>query len=114
VKRFREKPSPEVAEEFLRHGGFTWNAGMFVWSLPTVIGQLAKHAPELATFIGELKNSPTSIATVAEKFPLLPARSIDYALMENADRVLNIEATFDWDDVGSWISVAKYLEGLWR
>lgn len=110
VKRFREKPSPEVAEEFLRHGGFTWNAGMFVWSLPTVIGQLAKHAPELATFIGELKNSPDLIATVAEKFPLLPARSIDYALMENADRVLNIEATFDWDDVGSWISVAKYLK----
>jgi mannose-1-phosphate guanylyltransferase len=30
--------------------------------------------------------------------------------MENADRVLNIEATFDWDDVGSWISIAKYLE----
>ena len=27
-----------------------------------------------------------------------------------ADRVLNIEATFDWDDIGSWISVAKYLE----
>jgi mannose-1-phosphate guanylyltransferase len=83
---------------------------MFVWSLPTVIGQLAKHAPELATFIGELKNSPDLLATVAEKFPLLPARSIDYALMENADRVLNIEATFDWDDVGSWISVAKYLK----
>ena len=110
VTRFREKPSPEVAEEFLRQGGFTWNAGMFVWSLPTVIAQLAKHAPELATFIAELSASSDLLATVAEKFPSLPARSIDYALMENADRVLNIEATFDWDDVGSWISVAKYLK----
>lgn len=109
VKRFREKPSPELAEEFLRAGGFSWNAGMFVWSLPTVTSQLEKHAPELAAFIGELKRSADLTATVAEKFPHLPARSIDYALMEKADRVLNIEATFDWDDVGSWISVAKYL-----
>jgi mannose-1-phosphate guanylyltransferase len=109
VKRFREKPNPELAAEFLRQGGFSWNAGMFVWSLPTVIGQLAKHAPELAAFIGELSSSPDLAATVAERFPSLPARSIDYALMETADRVLNIEATFDWDDVGSWISVAKYL-----
>jgi mannose-1-phosphate guanylyltransferase len=109
VKRFREKPSPEVAEGFLRQGGFTWNAGMFVWSIPTVTMQLAKHAPELAAFIGELQSSPNLLETVAQKFPQLPARSIDYALMEKADRVLNIEATFDWDDVGSWISVAKYL-----
>lgn len=109
VKRFREKPSPELAAEFLSQGGFSWNAGMFVWSLPTVIGQLEKHAPELATFIGELSESSDLLASVNEKFPTLPARSIDYALMENADRVLNIEATFDWDDVGSWISVAKYL-----
>ena len=110
VKRFREKPNPELAEQFLRQGGFSWNAGMFVWSLPVVIGQLEKHAPELADFIGELQSSPDLSVTVAEKFPHLPARSIDYALMENADRVLNIEATFDWDDVGSWISVAKYLD----
>lgn len=110
VKCFREKPNPELAEQFLRQGGFSWNAGMFVWSLPTVIGQLTKHAPELAQFIDELRNAPDILATVIEKFPTLPARSIDYALMENADRVLNIEATFDWDDVGSWISVAKYLE----
>jgi mannose-1-phosphate guanylyltransferase len=110
VKRFREKPSPELAEQFLRQGGFSWNAGMFVWSLPTVIRQLTTHAPELAAFIAELRDASDLAATVAEKFPSLPARSIDYALMENADRVLNIEATFDWDDVGSWISVAKYLD----
>lgn len=109
VKRFREKPSPELAEQFLRQGGFSWNAGMFVWSLPTVIRQLTAHAPELAAFIAELRDATDLAATVAAKFPTLPARSIDYALMENADRVLNIEATFDWDDVGSWISVAKYL-----
>jgi mannose-1-phosphate guanylyltransferase len=109
VKRFREKPNPELAQEFLRQGGFSWNAGMFVWSLPVVTAQLAKHAPELATFIDELRTSTNLLETVANQFPQLPARSIDYALMEHADRVFNIEATFDWDDIGSWISVAKYF-----
>ncbi|MES2438308.1 MAG: mannose-1-phosphate guanylyltransferase [Verrucomicrobiota bacterium] len=110
VKRFREKPNAELAEQFLAQGNFTWNAGMFVWSIPTVIEQLSKHTPQLAGFISELRGAPDLAATVVEQFPKLTPTSIDYALMESADRVLNIEATFDWDDVGSWISIAKYLE----
>ena len=110
VTRFREKPNAELAAEFLAQGNFCWNAGMFVWSLPTVTQQLASHAPELATFVSELRHSADIPATVAAQFPKLTPISIDYALMENADRVLNIEATFDWDDVGSWVSIAKYLE----
>ncbi|MEY3896268.1 MAG: hypothetical protein RLZZ214_1788 [Verrucomicrobiota bacterium] len=114
VKRFREKPNAELAAQFLAQGNFTWNAGMFVWSLPTVIQQLTSHAPELAGFISELRHSKNIPATVAAQFPSLTPTSIDYALMENADRVLNIEATFDWDDIGSWISIAKYLEKYGR
>ncbi len=110
VKRFREKPDAERAAEFLASGHFSWNAGMFVWSLPTVFKQLATHAPELVGFVNELRDSADLKATVAAQFPKLTPISIDYALMENADRVLNIEATFDWDDVGSWLSIAKYLE----
>ncbi|MFT6181077.1 MAG: mannose-1-phosphate guanylyltransferase [Paracoccaceae bacterium] len=109
VTCFREKPNPELAEQFLRQGNFAWNAGMFVWSLKTVTAELKKHTPELSDFIDELKESSDVLATVAEKFPKLTPISIDYALMEKASRVLNIEATFDWDDVGSWISIAKYL-----
>jgi mannose-1-phosphate guanylyltransferase len=75
-----------------------------------VIEQLALHAPELADFISELRGSKDIAATVAAQFPKLTPISIDYALMENAARVLNIEATFDWDDVGSWVSIAKYLD----
>lgn len=110
VKRFREKPNAELAEQFLSLGRFSWNAGMFVWSLPTVIEQLTKYAPELSRFVSELRRSRDIDATIAAQFPKLTPISIDYCLMENADRVLNIEATFDWDDVGSWVSVAKYLE----
>jgi len=114
VLRFREKPAPELAASFLAQGGFSWNAGMFVWSLPTVTAELAKHSPELAGFVAEISASPDIPATVAARFPSLTPISIDYALMEKAARVLNIEATFDWDDVGSWTSIAKYLESTGR
>ena len=110
VLRFREKPNPELAATFLEKGTFTWNAGIFVWHIPNVVRQLAKHTPELADFINELRRASDIPATIAAQFPKLTPISIDYALMEKADRVLNIEATFDWDDVGSWISIAKYLE----
>ncbi|MGJ8725910.1 MAG: mannose-1-phosphate guanylyltransferase [Roseibacillus sp.] len=109
VTCFREKPAPDLAEKFLAAGNFAWNAGMFIWSVPTVLAQLEKHAPELRHFVQELCKSSDIQATVAAQFPELTPISIDYALMENAERVLNIEANFDWDDVGSWISVAKYL-----
>ncbi len=111
VRRFREKPNPELAATFLEQGGFTWNAGIFVWHVPHVMRQLGKHTPKLGDFVSEIRHATDIPATIAAQFPSLTPISIDYALMEKADRVLNIEATFDWDDVGSWISIAKYLDG---
>jgi len=110
VTCFREKPSPELAETFLAQGNFCWNAGMFIWSVETVTRELTRHTPELANFITTVRESSDIPQTVADVFPSLTPISIDYALMEKASRVLNIEATFDWDDVGSWLSVAKYLD----
>ncbi|HEX4085988.1 MAG TPA: sugar phosphate nucleotidyltransferase [Chthoniobacteraceae bacterium] len=109
VARFREKPNPELAEQFLRQGNFRWNAGMFIWPLSAILSSLEQHAPELANFVQALHAGGDFKATVAERFPDLPKISIDYAIMEKAERVLMVEAGFDWDDVGSWTAVAKYL-----
>lgn len=110
VIQFREKPDTVTAAAYLSRGNFCWNAGMFVWSIPAVCEQLDKHCPELASFVEHVAESPAPQETIREEFPALTPVSIDFALMEHADRVLNMEATFDWDDVGSWISVANYLE----
>lgn len=109
VKRFREKPAPEIAQEYFAHGGFLWNAGMFFWSVPAVRGMMEEHCGELAAFISALEVSEDFERTLRASFAALPKRSIDYALMEKAPRVLNVEAGFDWDDVGNWISVAAHL-----
>lgn len=110
VVRFREKPNTDLAESFLRKGNFRWNAGMFVWSVPSVLSEFNRHTPELASFISQLRAQDNFEKTVRDRFAKLPRISFDYAIMEKADRVLVVEASFDWDDVGSWRAVAKYFK----
>src|SRR5439155_1343774 len=110
VVRFREKPNPDLAESFLRKGNFRWNAGMFVWSVPTVLGEFNRHAPKLADFISQLCAPGNFAKVLRERFSKLPQISFDYAIMEKADRVLVVEASFDWDDIGSWRAVARYFK----
>ena len=109
MQRFREKPAPELAQVFFDSGNYRWNAGMFAWTLPAVLRELSAQIPALADFVAHIRGTEDFTATLAERFPALPKISIDYAIMENAARVLMLEAAFDWDDVGSWIAVAGYL-----
>ncbi|HEV3392450.1 MAG TPA: sugar phosphate nucleotidyltransferase [Chthoniobacterales bacterium] len=110
VVRFREKPNVDLAESFLRKGNFRWNAGMFVWSVPTVLSEFNRHAPELADFISRVRSRKDLDKILGEGFAKLPRISFDYAIMEKADRVIVVEASFDWDDVGSWQAVARYFK----
>jgi mannose-1-phosphate guanylyltransferase len=110
VVRFREKPDPDLADSFLRRGNFRWNAGMFVWAVPTVLREFNRHAPELADFISQLLAPGNFDNALRDRYPRLSRISFDYAIMEKADRVLVVEAAFDWDDIGSWRAVANYLE----
>ena len=110
VLRFREKPNLDLAESFLRKGNFRWNAGMFVWSVPTVLREFNRHAPELADFISQSRAPKNFEKALRERFSTLPRISFDYAIMEKADRVLVVEAGFDWDDIGSWRAMANYFQ----
>ena len=110
VIRFREKPNVDLAESFLRKGNFRWNAGVFVWSVPTVLSEFNRHTPELADFISQIRSSKDLNNVLQERFANLPRISFDYAIMEKAERVLVVEANFDWDDIGSWQAVARYFK----
>src|ERR1700736_1633228 len=112
VIRFREKPDPDLAESFVRSGNFYWNAGIFLWSVNSILTELNRHAPDLAEFVSALRNSSDKKKLLSDRFQGLRKTSIDYAIMEKASRVLVKPATFDWDDVGSWTALSKYLEQL--
>jgi mannose-1-phosphate guanylyltransferase len=110
VVRFREKPNADLAESFIRKGNFRWNAGMFVWTVPIILTEFNRHAPEFGRFIAMMSAPGAFDKNWMEKFSKLPKTSFDYAVMEHADRVLVLEAEFDWDDVGGWQAVARYFE----
>src|SRR5712672_4404252 len=83
---------------------------MFVWSVPTILREFNRHAPELSDFISQLRAVGNFDKALCDRFSKLPRISFDYAIMEKADRVLVVEAGFDWDDVGSWQAVARYFK----
>ncbi|GAB6167533.1 mannose-1-phosphate guanylyltransferase [Thermostilla marina] len=110
VARFREKPSVEVAREYLAAGTFSWNAGIFVWKAKTILEALRRYEPEITTRLDAIDKAigtPDYERVLAEEFAAMPKISIDYAVMEKADRVIVIEAPFEWDDVGGWRSLER-------
>ena len=110
VKMFREKPSVEVAKQYLATGGFYWNSGIFVWKASTILGALAEHEPAMYEHIQAIAAAHGSDSfgdTLATEFTQIVGKSIDYAVMEKSDNVVVIEAPFDWDDVGNWRSLTR-------
>jgi len=111
VARFREKPNRDLAESFLRKGHFKWNAGMFIWQLPVILGELQRNEPQLAEFVTNISAATDPEEILESQFEALPKISIDYAVMERASHVVEVQAAFDWDDVGSWTALNQYLPG---
>lgn len=106
VQRFHEKPSFEKAEEFLRQGGFSWNAGIFVFKIDTMISHFKKHQPALWQTIETLKKDLSNISEVYKK---LPSISLDYAIIEHLKEaeLACVPSEMGWNDVGSWDAVAQ-------
>ncbi|MFW5696971.1 MAG: mannose-1-phosphate guanylyltransferase [Fimbriimonadaceae bacterium] len=109
VKRFREKPDLDTAKAFLEAGNFLWNSGMFFWTLEAFMREMKHAAPDLAEATEQIAEAlKQGDANKAEEiFEGIRGVSIDYALMEKAEKVLVVEADFDWDDLGAWDAVSR-------
>lgn len=110
VNAFREKPHRTLAEEYLRDGRFFWNCGIFCWKAQTIIDLLKQHEPELHAGLMRIASGihdGRDTEVIADEFPTLKSISIDYAVLERAQNVVVIEAPFQWDDVGSWLSLPR-------
>jgi mannose-1-phosphate guanylyltransferase len=106
VRRFVEKPGAEDAARFVTSGRHLWNAGIFVFRGERLLELLARHEPELARGLEEIAASP---ARLAEVYPRLPARSIDYAVMEKLDTLSALPFDCGWSDLGSWGALEEVL-----
>jgi mannose-1-phosphate guanylyltransferase len=104
VGAFFEKPTPERARELVA-AGCRWNSGIFLWRTGTVLDRIGRHLPELDAVLhrvdAALGTRPLDEVLKGE-YPLAPAVSIDYGVMEKADNVAVMPVDFSWNDVGSW------------
>ena len=115
VEEFKEKPSYDVAEAYVKSGNYLWNAGMFVWRVDVFLAELARQQPQLAAGISRIAQAWDSSAreeVIGEVWPTLPRISVDYAVMEGAatvGRVGTVPGDFGWNDVGDFHTLGEVL-----
>lgn len=112
VVRFTEKPDYKTAKSFLEQGNYLWNAGIFIWSVQSILAAFQNYLPEMyGLFVQgkELYNTPEEKDFILKNYALAENISIDYGIMEQAENVASLPATFDWNDLGTWGSLYDKL-----
>jgi mannose-1-phosphate guanylyltransferase len=110
--RFTEKPDRTTAERFLADGRYYWNSGIFLWSAATILKSIGRHLPEEWACLEEIRpalGTADEVRVVDQVFPRMPRVSVDVGILERADNVYMIPATFSWDDVGAWSALHRIL-----
>ena len=113
VKQFREKPDYETAKAFLDAGNFLWNGGIFIWSVKSITEAFEKFQPQMNGLFqlgSESYNTTKEKQFIHTNYEKAENVSIDYAVMEKANNVYVLPATFDWNDLGTWGSLHDKLD----
>jgi mannose-1-phosphate guanylyltransferase len=118
VRRFTEKPTAKVAEEFVKAGNFFWNSGMFVWGARTLADALREHLPKTAPLLEEIAaayGTRKFEKTFAKLYPKCENISVDFAVLEPRSAkgeaksgIYCIPAGFGWNDLGSWTALYEH------
>jgi mannose-1-phosphate guanylyltransferase len=113
VNQFREKPDYETAKSFLEAGNFLWNGGIFIWSAQSITAAFEKFQPQMNALFQqgkEIFNTSNEKQFIFDHYSKAENISIDYAVMEKANNVYVLPATFDWNDLGTWGSLHEKLD----
>lgn len=113
VTRFTEKPDEATAEAFLESGEYAWNSGMFIWQVARILEEIDALMPALGDTLQRLQEALAGgeyEEVVAHLWPQVEKETIDYGVMEKADRVAVIPVEMGWSDVGSWDAVMELRE----
>lgn len=112
VEAFKEKPDLTTAKGYLESGQYFWNSGMFVWKARTILSNLERFLPDAAEPLGRIGaawDTPDQEKVLQEYFVKLPKISIDYAVMEKAEKVHAIQLDCRWLDMGSFAALADVI-----
>jgi mannose-1-phosphate guanylyltransferase/mannose-6-phosphate isomerase len=104
VEKFVEKPDLKTAKDYLSHGGYYWNSGMFAFRADVMMEEFSRYADEIFEMLNLTYEDAVS------NFNKMPDISIDYAVMEKSDRVVSIPVDIHWSDIGSWDSLQEIMK----
>jgi mannose-1-phosphate guanylyltransferase/mannose-6-phosphate isomerase len=111
VRRFIEKPTPEVASELVADERHLWNSGMFVARAGRLVEEGRTHCPALLDGVSAaLPPDSGSVMRLGPSFAGVESISFDYAIMEKTDRAQVVPLDVGWDDVGSYRSLLGVTE----
>lgn len=105
VDSFKEKPGQEIAIEYIRDKSYFWNAGIFIWSVSTIVNAFRIYQPALNRVFESLLpvyGTPQEQEEIDKHFPECESISVDYAIMEKAEEIFVCPADFGWSDLGTW------------
>jgi mannose-1-phosphate guanylyltransferase len=113
VSTFTEKPSVEIAQQFLESGDYLWNSGIFIWSAAAIIHALENYLSDINDLFKPQTihyNTPKEHETIQQAYFKCRSMSIDYGVMEKADNVYVLKSDFGWSDLGTWGSLFAFLQ----
>lgn len=112
VKNFTEKPDLATARKFIEQGDYLWNAGIFIWSVKSILNSFKKSLPDMFDMFekgNSCWNTSEESGFIADNYPKAENISIDYGIMEKADNVYVMSTEFGWNDLGTWGSLYDKL-----
>lgn len=108
VDSFREKPDLQTAHEYISHKNYFWNAGIFVWSVSTVVNAFRIYSPAISKIFEsmlDIYGTPAEREMIDRRYAECENISVDYAIMEKAEEIFVCPANFGWTDLGTWTSL---------
>ena len=109
VRRFVEKPDLEMALKYLESGQFLWNSGMFLLDARIYLDELDRLQPIMfkacRAAMDQAVQDLDFLRVDQPAFSDCPSVSVDYAVMEQSDRVSVMPFDSSWSDLGAWDAI---------
>ena len=113
VDKFREKPNLETAMQYIKEKDYFWNAGIFIWSVSTIVNAFRVYQPAISKIFENMLpyyGTPREQELIDIFYPECENISVDYAIMEKAEEIFVCPADFGWSDLGTWGSLQMHTK----
>lgn len=113
VDKFREKPNLETAMQYIKEKDYFWNAGIFIWSVSTIVNAFRVYQPAISKIFENMLpyyGTPREQELIDKFYPECENISVDYAIMEKAEEIFVCPADFGWSDLGTWGSLQMHTK----